>query len=361
MTVEPSNETGLGLSPGAELRKAREQVGRSLEDVAHEMHMKVWQLDALEKDDYEELASPVFIQGYIRSYARLLELDAEPLLEAFSERQGPAPQPRLEINPPVEESRGRSIWLPIATALITAGLVASFVIWLNANGYLGTRFGYTEPVREDAFSAPLGEVEPPVLLDSTDRSTGPVETPLGLPGQVKEAPLPVDDDSQTTAEESAQESSQEEAGGQDKTANSDSAPTEAEPPKANEGAEAAAEVAKQETSPVAQSPKQQSNTMPEALKKVIDKPPAGEIQRNGGKVSFAFDEDSWVEVRDANGKLLIHGLREAGFITRLEGQGPYEVFLGNAPGVTIEVTGERFDISPYVRSNRTARFLLQQD
>ena len=96
---------------------------------------------------------------------------------------------------------------------------------------------------------------------------------------------------------------------------------------------------------------------------MVDEPVSVDETEIAGQtgLSLSFEEDSWVEVRDANGKLLIHGLRDAGFTTRVSGRPPFQVFLGNAPGVLIEFNNQRFDTTPFVRNNRTARFLLQQD
>ena len=180
MSNEVGEEIDSRMEPGAELRHERENQGRALEDVAHEMHMKVWQVEALENGDYDRLAGAVFVQGYIRTYARLLEIDAAPLLAAFNSGQSSTSTPRLEINPPIEVSDGKNIWLPLVTALITASLVAAFVIWLNANGYLGTRFGYVEPHSSTEMSLPLAESAQEAAETGADREV--VEQNILLPG-----------------------------------------------------------------------------------------------------------------------------------------------------------------------------------
>ena len=67
-------------SPGEQLRKARVGYGRSLEDVAANLNLDVDVVRALESGDYAGLPEPAFIRGYLRAYARLMELDDVQLL-----------------------------------------------------------------------------------------------------------------------------------------------------------------------------------------------------------------------------------------------------------------------------------------
>jgi cytoskeleton protein RodZ len=75
-------------------------------------------------------------------------------------------------------------------------------------------------------------------------------------------------------------------------------------------------------------------------------------------VKFILGAASWVEVYDDNGKRLYYDLAPAGDNVELSGQGPLQVFLGNAPGVSIELEGAPFDLKPFLRSDNTARFKL---
>lgn len=71
------NEMGRGQC----LRQAREAAGLLLEDVASRLHMPVHVVRALEQDDWKRLGAPVFVRGQLRSYAKFLGVDLEPLLE----------------------------------------------------------------------------------------------------------------------------------------------------------------------------------------------------------------------------------------------------------------------------------------
>lgn len=60
---------------GALLRKAREQKGLSVGEVAERLKFSARRVEALESGDYQGLPEPVFIKGLLRTYIRFLELD----------------------------------------------------------------------------------------------------------------------------------------------------------------------------------------------------------------------------------------------------------------------------------------------
>jgi len=65
------------IGPGARLATAREAYGFSLGDVARQLKLSVRQVGALERDDYDAFPSRVFVRGFLRNYAKLLQLDLE--------------------------------------------------------------------------------------------------------------------------------------------------------------------------------------------------------------------------------------------------------------------------------------------
>jgi len=67
-------------SAGTTLRVAREQWGLSLTDVAENLNLGTDTIEAIESDDYSSLPGTTFVKGYIRSYAKLLQLDVEGLM-----------------------------------------------------------------------------------------------------------------------------------------------------------------------------------------------------------------------------------------------------------------------------------------
>jgi cytoskeleton protein RodZ len=73
-------------SIGAELARAREERGLSISDVAQQLKFAPRQLEALEQDRFEQLPGGTFARGMVRSYARLLKVEPDPLLERMAGR-----------------------------------------------------------------------------------------------------------------------------------------------------------------------------------------------------------------------------------------------------------------------------------
>ncbi|HHQ13774.1 MAG TPA: DUF4115 domain-containing protein [Chromatiales bacterium] len=73
--------TGTG-GAGDRLREARESKKLAVEQVAESLHLDEHLVVAIEQENFDALGAPVFVRGHIRTYARLLELPADELLEA---------------------------------------------------------------------------------------------------------------------------------------------------------------------------------------------------------------------------------------------------------------------------------------
>jgi cytoskeletal protein RodZ len=73
---------------GATLRNARIQRGLSIEQAAQDTRISPRFLEALEAEQFDSLPAPVYVRGFLRSYANYLRLDALPLM-ALLEGGGP--------------------------------------------------------------------------------------------------------------------------------------------------------------------------------------------------------------------------------------------------------------------------------
>jgi len=72
---------------------------------------------------------------------------------------------------------------------------------------------------------------------------------------------------------------------------------------------------------------------------------------------FHFNEESWVEVRSADGKVLLQRLNAAGSEQEIDGEAPFSLVVGNAKGVALKFRGQPVDLTPYTRDS-VARFKL---
>lgn len=132
----PDSVGAQPLSVGAALREARTRLGLDVTDVASYLKFAPRQIEALEDGDFARLPEMAFVRGFVRSYAKLLQLDPASLLAALP---GAAVQPAPLIENTLEEipfpniystHKSNIIWL--AAALAVAIALALFA-WLHAS------------------------------------------------------------------------------------------------------------------------------------------------------------------------------------------------------------------------------------
>jgi len=89
--ASPGNQHGI---PGQTLQSQREAMGWTVEQVADQLKLAPRQVVALEAGDYASLPSPAVTRGFVRAYAKLLRIDAAPLVSM------------IELNVPPEAQAG---------------------------------------------------------------------------------------------------------------------------------------------------------------------------------------------------------------------------------------------------------------
>ncbi|MGQ9427083.1 RodZ domain-containing protein [Gilvimarinus sp. F26214L] len=297
-------------SPGRLLKEAREKAGTPIADLARELNMAQAKLRALENDEYDTLPSDVFIQGYLRRYAKLLNLDEEPVVALFYQRR----QQQTASSAETEQRESRP--MPVPRWLIPAALVALVVlvlvlIFANMGGEDDSgpvTEAPNQPELEQSTELEQSESAP----EPATRSKSPAED---LSAGEPEIPVaePAEPPSRSTAEATP-----------DFEQPTGSAPSPAPAPETVEP---------------------QESSEPEA-------PVAAASE---GTLSFVFSDDCWVEVRDANGSVLHADLAEAGESLDLEGQAPFSVMLGNSRAASLLYNGEPFPV-PVRSGARTSRF-----
>lgn len=117
---------------GAVLAKAREARGLGIHDVVQTLKFNPRQIELLEADDIEALPGAMFVRGMIRSYARFLKIDPEPLLAQLASR---VPTPVPEVRPPDNMGNAmpnigvRQIPMLVVLAVLLLVFAATLVAW----------------------------------------------------------------------------------------------------------------------------------------------------------------------------------------------------------------------------------------
>lgn len=183
-TVEPVS--GLG----GVLHAARETMGIGIEEAARKLCLSQRQLTALEADDIRALPSPAFTRGFIRNYARLLNLDADPLLAVYRDML-----PQSEEGAAISlHSEGiqiqvgdRKTWMPYLLASILIGIFGgAWMAYMEWSERLAAPVAVVPAAQSAAPAAPaplpVTEVAPPTIVETPAAAEmAPASTPVTTP------------------------------------------------------------------------------------------------------------------------------------------------------------------------------------
>ena len=163
--------TAAATGIGGELARAREARGLALADVAQSLKFAPRQLEALEAERFDLLPGGTFARGMVRSYARLLKLDPEPLLSRLGERPDASNTERMAERyrepVPFSDSTRRSTVMYLGLSLMVLLAAAVF-----AYQWMRERTAGKKPVATPVAKAapktaprPLAETAPLVLVE----------------------------------------------------------------------------------------------------------------------------------------------------------------------------------------------------
>jgi cytoskeleton protein RodZ len=160
----PEIKASVLVSAGQQLRQARENSGISIDDAAHALHLDRDVIFAIEADDYAALGAPVFIRGYLRSYAKLLELKEDEVLAGLTLAE-PEPEEFVTLSARKEVKLGANL--------------TNFVLWVMAGIVLligliylgvGDEPAADEHLDKGKFVAPARRADPVMEPQPADKS-----------------------------------------------------------------------------------------------------------------------------------------------------------------------------------------------
>ncbi len=322
------------INPGETLRKARESRGWTIAEVAAQLNLTPQRLSQVEQGAFDKLPGHTFARGYVRAYAKLLDVDQNRLVLEFdqftgSDAAGSSVHSLGRIEEPVSYSQRILRMVSFVLLLALAGL--SFFWWQEQ----------AERRAEDLASTSLEHVE----VDGADGTTQihPLDEPED---QAVEA-------AQLDAE-TALPLLPEDAAALSDTAGSETAAVTSQPEQPQGPADAASVPA----TPAA--PAIPANAAPVAAETLPAAPvETAPVQAAAGEavVSLTFIADCWTQLTDANGKVLFSALKRKGDSLQLAGKAPLELRLGYARGVQVSLNGSPVDVAPFI-SGETARLKL---
>jgi cytoskeleton protein RodZ len=321
-SVEQSDVDGYNRSRcGGALRQARETQGLSVQDVASKLRLGPKQIDAIESDNFAKLPEPTIVRGFIRNYAKLLKINAEPLLDAYTVIVPSNTQHQLTVKPSsnMQVTNGDK---PKASTYIWSGLLALLALgaWLFYQNYIekpsptkpSANIETLEPLPEPALpAAERAPQEATTLQPSTELVLPPAADSTALPAPVDATVVPVDPNVPAA-----------------------NAPV----------AEPVAAPAPVSALPIVAAPFAETPTEPA---------PAGMF-----KLEFNARQETWVSVVDADGKTIYDKIIFAGSRENIEAKPPLNVTVGNAGATSLNMNGKSIDLAPHSRNN-VARIKLE--
>lgn len=177
------------MAIGQVLKEARSRAGLEIGEVERRTKIRTRYLRALEAEEWDALPGEVYAKSFLRTYAQLLGLDAEALVDEFRRRtEDPRGVAHYPISEPMLRTRRRADqtgrdWVP-GRGLVIGGLIVILLLVLLVLGLTGGEDGEQRPVpaaekgprREQATPEPerKREPEPPPKLSLSLEGTGPV-------------------------------------------------------------------------------------------------------------------------------------------------------------------------------------------
>jgi len=349
----------IGFAPlGEVFSDARNAKKLALKDVSNNLRLSIKQIDALENNDFSSLPPAVITRGFIRNYARFLELDAEPLLASYRARMPDASPSTLSVKTSMNQVMPGKDGSSLSKYILLGGLVLLAVAaWFYYINYMQKSVQRaTEGVASIVeTAAPEVATLPEVALPAAERlaqadAEAAVNVPAATVGDIKELPNQATP-SATSASPKVEQAHQAPANASAVTTQNLQLPKETTVD-FNTLKENAAK-----TSPAAASAKAISSEvkLPELAKSGLK--PDSSIAANKG-VSIAVTEQTWVRVTDKTGAVVYEKMLQPNSEDGFNGLPPFKVLIGNAKATKLTFLGQNIDLSDKTKNN-VARLTLE--
>ena len=309
---------GMSVTAGALLRDAREAAGLHIAALAVALKVPVAKLEALEADNFSALPDMVFVRALASSVCRTLKIDPQAVLALLPQGEGP----RLSagdvgLNAPVKGFAGRSSAAPFK------GAGSRSFVWAVGLLLIGAALMMFLPRGLDADLSAL--LKQPETTTKIPMPTGNVAQEISVAvGAEQRVPS--------------------------------AAPAAAPAPAAAAAAAAAAGVGVE--LPAGESIKpagiaSHPIVLPSVEASAPSSAPAADAP--SGVLAFKARSESWIQVRDAAGALVLQRNLAPNELVSVSGVLPLAVVIGRADATEVFVRGKPYDIGPVSREN-VARF-----
>ncbi len=287
---------------GEVLREAREHQGLDFAQLSEMTKLRPHILEALEKEEWHAFSAPVFIRGFLRSYAAALKLDVAGVLKMYDEKNPPvdsAPRPLSSLS----AARRRT---PVFFLLL---------VLLAAAAFFALHYASKKAIREEL---PVLEKQKTAVKTSPDLPTPPAKENTAEE-QHKGKPLTQVASPQVKPAENKEEGIQEKPS----------------PPEALKDNVPVQSVKKQE--PLQEKTDEPAGNTPQPLAEKTAPPPVKELI-----LKAEVTETTWVKVI-LDGGAPKEYIFQPGSRPEWKAERGFELSIGNAGGITLELNGKKMD------------------
>jgi len=349
--VEETSVTPTNNGPGDQLQAARIKQGLSIEDVASRMHLSLGILKSIEENNFESLTAPIFVKGYLRSYARLVSLDENEMIQLYVEfysKEDPPINTTSQMVPEISDQDARVKWTTYLVIIILIALLSAW--WWNKTQNISEAVSLDADQPTDSLT--IGQVNEPEIIKVLGESGELVdEAGLELPSENASnadsaTDTPIDEpvlDEEPLEEKVSSELILDEVRTVVENTNV-TKPNVVEPePTAD-------------TTIVATN----TSTTEEMLNTTSGLP--FDISRTAPTgtdlLNITVKADTWADIKDANDHRLVYDLLRANLSIQLKGKAPFNAFFGNGHGVEISFNNQSIDVASQTLGDNTARLTI---
>jgi cytoskeleton protein RodZ len=284
---EPLGEILLG---------AREAKKLSQNDVSNTLRISVKQISALERNAFEELPESAITRGFIRNYARLLGIEAEPLLTSHRTRIPDNEPASLSVKTTTRHvmSKGHQNF-KVKYLSVFFSVLCLLGLWFLYSNYLRQVNVKSVTANENSSTT---SVMPEVALPAAERQN--VADEQALPTQVSASETTVSNPSQSATQTH--------------------------------------EMPAQQALVVANTTAAVSATVADAA-------------MPNNKVSMKFTAETWVRAKNQSGKVIFEKTFTAGDVGGFDAEPPITVTIGNAKATQLQYLGQSVDLTAVTAGN----------
>jgi len=334
-------------SLGTLLREARESLGYSVADVAAQIKFAPRQIEALEADDFKSLPEAAFVRGFVRSYAKILHLDMQSLLAMLPQAKETAAElipASVDMPFPGENTSQRQTLILLGAALMLAVIAVGFAVW-----------HFTTPIRQST----VAKLETPVSLPAEKQV---IPEPLVQKQNIATTPNTVEPKRQssvTVAQSSVRAAKTKAAA----SAGQSSATVAQSSVQATKTKAKAVAAAGPSSATVAQSSVRAAKTkavQAESQTEMTGSENMGDASTPTAMLRLVFDEESWTEITDKDGKIISSRVNPRGSELNVQGHLPLSLVIGHAATAHLYKDGAPVDLTRYINSSsEVARITLK--